>query len=56
MKLSITGQENVTFNYRWPLNKGDHVVCIIKSGHIRPQWSQAMIVICGYIIWLSIYK
>ena len=25
MKFSMTGQENVTFKYRWLLNRGDHV-------------------------------
>ena len=25
MKYSITGQEKVTFQYRWLLNRGDHM-------------------------------
>jgi len=25
MKFSITGQEMVTFKYRWLLNRGDHM-------------------------------
>ena len=25
MKFSMTGQENVTFKYRWLLNRGDHM-------------------------------
>ena len=25
MKFSVTGQENVTFKYKWLLNIGDHI-------------------------------